>query len=136
MKCPVCKTPDLQPHRVGDVDVDHCPTCRGWWLDSLELERITALNPREIRRADSTAAVSQREAPSPLACPRCGGGQLIRLNSLDRPGTVLDSCTLCYGVWADAGELTRVTRADTLSAILRSFFVRDEGKKKGPLPPT
>lgn len=118
------------------MDVDHCPSCRGWWLDALELERIIELNPREVRHRDSSASRADRDAKSPLPCPHCGGGQLIRLNSLERPGTVLDTCTVCFGVWADAGELTHVTRADTLGALLRSFFHRDEGKKKGPLPPT
>src|SRR5262245_35730879 len=100
MKCPVCQTPELAPHRIGDVGVDHCPTCHGWWLDALELERITALDAREIRRSDPAVSHADRAERSPLPCPHCGGGQLIRLSSLDRPGTVLDSCTVCYGVWA------------------------------------
>jgi Zn-finger nucleic acid-binding protein len=107
------------------VDVDHCPTCRGWWLDALELERITDLPAREIRTSDSGASVPRPTAAGPLPCPRCGGGQLIRLNSLERPGTILDSCTVCYGMWVDAGELAHVAHADTLAAALKSFFKRN-----------
>lgn len=93
-------------------------------MDPLELERITKLDAREIRRSDPSPATAASGTRPPLPCPHCGGGQLIRMKSLDRPGTELDSCTVCYGVWADAGELTHVTGADTLGARLRSIFRR------------
>lgn len=42
MKCPVCKTVDLQLTTREGVEIDYCPTCRGVWLDRGELDKIIA----------------------------------------------------------------------------------------------
>ena len=39
MLCPRDQTPLLRRHRNG-VEIDHCPTCRGVWLDRGELDKI------------------------------------------------------------------------------------------------
>ena len=53
MKCPVC--PDivlLLMNRQG-VEIDHCPQCRGVWLDRGELEKL-------IERAEPTTNFSNQ----------------------------------------------------------------------------
>ncbi len=37
--CPVCTTELLVADRQG-IEIDHCPRCRGVWLDRGELEKI------------------------------------------------------------------------------------------------
>ena len=37
--CPVCTTEMLVAHRQG-IEIDHCPRCRGVWLDRGELEKL------------------------------------------------------------------------------------------------
>lgn len=39
MNCPVCTTPLQAVDRQG-VEIDHCPRCRGVWLDRGELEKL------------------------------------------------------------------------------------------------
>lgn len=39
MPCPVCKTNLTVAERQG-VEIDHCPNCRGIWLDRGELDKI------------------------------------------------------------------------------------------------
>ena len=39
MLCPKCKINLLVSDRQG-VEIDHCPTCRGVWLDRGELDKI------------------------------------------------------------------------------------------------
>jgi Zn-finger nucleic acid-binding protein len=39
MKCPVEGTPLVMSERQG-VEIDHCPHCRGVWLDRGELDKI------------------------------------------------------------------------------------------------
>ena len=39
MKCPSCTTDLVIAERQG-VEIDHCPRCRGVWLDRGELDKI------------------------------------------------------------------------------------------------
>ena len=39
MKCPVCDETLLISSREG-IEIDHCPQCRGVWLDRGELDKI------------------------------------------------------------------------------------------------
>ncbi|HVK11537.1 MAG TPA: zf-TFIIB domain-containing protein [Gemmataceae bacterium] len=39
MQCPVCNTTLLVTNRQG-VEIDHCPRCRGVWLDRGELDKL------------------------------------------------------------------------------------------------
>ena len=40
MKCPVCKTVDLNLAERQGVEIDYWPECRGIWLDRGELDKI------------------------------------------------------------------------------------------------
>ena len=44
MKCPVCKTVDLNLAERQGVEIDYCPECRGIWLDRGELDKIIAVS--------------------------------------------------------------------------------------------
>lgn len=39
MKCPLCTVDLVLAERQG-VEIDHCPQCRGVWLDRGELDKI------------------------------------------------------------------------------------------------
>jgi uncharacterized protein len=39
MNCPVCSTELKIAERLG-IEIDHCPKCRGIWLDRGELDKI------------------------------------------------------------------------------------------------
>jgi Zn-finger nucleic acid-binding protein len=41
MKCPICDI-EMRTSIREEVEVDHCPQCRGVWLDRGELEKIIA----------------------------------------------------------------------------------------------
>lgn len=68
MKCPIDNN-DLQTIDRNGVEIDHCPKCRGVWLDRGELDKIIeraggANQPSsspEPQRATITAAESSRE---------------------------------------------------------------------------
>jgi uncharacterized protein len=40
MLCPNCKTENLITSERQSVQIDHCPRCRGVWLDRGELEKL------------------------------------------------------------------------------------------------
>ena len=64
MKCPVCPDSTLVMSAREGVEIDHCPQCRGVWLDRGELDKIldrTLLDaPRQGRSFDR----DDRWAPS------------------------------------------------------------------------
>jgi Zn-finger nucleic acid-binding protein len=41
MQCPRCQTELLVEHHHG-IEVDHCPTCNGRWLNHDELDKLEA----------------------------------------------------------------------------------------------
>jgi hypothetical protein len=45
MKCPNCDATLVMSERQG-VEVDHCPQCRGVWLDRGELDKIIERSAR------------------------------------------------------------------------------------------
>ena len=40
MKCPNCKENNLVIAERKGIEIDHCPECRGIWLDRGELDKI------------------------------------------------------------------------------------------------
>lgn len=40
MKCPNCKVHTLVIAERKGIEIDHCPECRGIWLDRGELDKI------------------------------------------------------------------------------------------------
>ena len=105
--CPKCISFNLNEERIEDMIIDRCPECHGIWLDALELEKLVEMHPRQLLAQDRHFQPAQDPGPR-LTCPECKGSQLIKLNSRARPGTILDSCTVCFGCWLDAGELAKI----------------------------
>ena len=122
MHCPNCAETELANRTVEGVGIDRCESCGGIWLDMLELERLLEAKPRELIREDRAAAEeATASGGDQRACPSCRGTYLIKLNSLHRPGTIVDSCTVCHGTWLDAGELSRL-HGRGLVGWIRSLF--------------
>ena len=46
MNCPTCKTVTLVMSERQGVEIDHCPQCRGVWLDRGELDKIIERSSR------------------------------------------------------------------------------------------
>jgi len=107
----------------GEVTLDRCPTCSGLWFDATELKRVA--HDKELESLASR--VRAYAEPSPFACPRCGGACVAsHVQEVE-----VDTCTLCHGIWLDAGELDEAKRVvdtarllDGSSVGLRSFLRR------------
>ena len=56
MKCPVCDVTLVISSREG-IEIDHCPQCRGVWLDRGELDKIIE------RAAPAVAGAGARDEP-------------------------------------------------------------------------
>ena len=45
LRCPNCTSEMMLSNKNG-VEIDHCPRCRGVWLDRGELEKLTSMQNR------------------------------------------------------------------------------------------
>lgn len=59
MDCPVCEHTQLIISSREGVEIDHCPQCRGVWLDRGELDKI-------IDRAAPSVVGATAAPPEPL----------------------------------------------------------------------
>ena len=123
--CPKCGG-KFEALTVGVYTVDRCSTCGGLWLDERELERVLAIDHAALK--DQAASVSAAGASSVKKgkCPRCGG-TLIALTDL-RADAVTDSCSVCYGIFLDVGELDAYDHpqlAGRIGQFLRKLLNRD-----------
>lgn len=108
MKCPLCNN-TLQRRDLtqeGFVTVDHCPSCRGCWLEKPELERAHSGVWTNLEDMGVTVA----ETFSDYLCPQCAA-RLISVNPEDHPELQVDRCPSCHGVWLDPGELEKLRDA-------------------------
>jgi uncharacterized protein len=69
MRCPVCLDTELVPHIRDGIEVDHCPRCRGVWLDRGELHKL--LDLAEVRSPESRISSPEPpRVPAPLPVDR------------------------------------------------------------------
>ncbi|MCY4615187.1 MAG: zf-TFIIB domain-containing protein [Chloroflexi bacterium] len=102
MQCPKDGTDLIEEHMHG-IEVDHCGTCNGRWLDHHELDELEATRADEDERR-GTIRFADRE--SELSCPVCGEPMAAfnyRAYDLE-----IDTCRDEHGFWLDAGEEGRV----------------------------
>ena len=102
MQCPRDGT-DLIEERMHGIEVDHCMTCSGRWLDYHELDELEATRADEGERR-GTIRFSERN--SDLRCPVCEEPMAAfnyRAYDLE-----IDTCRDEHGFWLDAGEEGRV----------------------------
>jgi len=103
MKCPRDNTDLVIEHHHG-IEVDHCPSCNGRWLDHHELDRLEATVQSTEAERLATIQYSRRE--SELNCPVCSK-QMTAFN-YRAYDLELDTCDEQHGFWLDAGEDSRV----------------------------
>lgn len=103
MKCPRDDVDLVIEHHHG-IEVDHCPTCNGRWLDHHELDHLEATVPSTEEQRVATIQYAKRE--SELNCPVCSK-QMVSFN-YRAYNLELDTCEDEHGFWLDAGEDGRV----------------------------
>ncbi|MFL6549011.1 MAG: zf-TFIIB domain-containing protein [Povalibacter sp.] len=105
MKCPVCRTPDLQPTMIEEMLPSlGCAVCEGTLL-SLLYYRHWAENHKPATQSQSPSEVSviPEAAQNAVMCPKCSRV----MTKYKLAGTVanrIDLCASCDEVWLDRGE--------------------------------
>ncbi len=125
MICPAC-TKDMIVVEHNRIEIDYCPSCRGVWFDSGELDLLL-----ESMNLDGSKAVHKallnlgetRTEEKKRQCPLCR--DKMRKVTLP-PAVMVDLCPRGEGLWFDGGEVdsllgylakTPSRRADSHAAI-------------------
>jgi len=100
---------------LADVEIDHCVSCGGIWLDRGELELLMDAPEKAGQLLKSfrqdTAATEQ-----PRKCPICRKRMAKILVGQSDPPLRIDQCRRHHGLWFDRGELEDVLRRGRLDA--------------------
>ncbi len=107
--CPGCGEP-LIIFELEGIEIDHCVSCLGTWLDSGELEMLTERAGAEAGRLSQALAEAKSGRKTERRCPRCQ--RRLRLKYLKGSETIeLDECPVGHGMWFDHGEMKRSIEA-------------------------
>jgi len=98
MQCPRDGT-DLIEEHIHGIEVDHCPSCNGRWLDHHQLDQLEATKAEEHERRGT---IRYADRDSELHCPVCDE-QMAAFN-YRAYDLELDTCHNEHGFWLDAGE--------------------------------
>jgi len=131
--CIKCNTA-LERKMMESVEIDSCPGCKGLWLDRGEIRQLSSLcAPEAHEPKDDSAASPYRMSQPPVCktrspldapCPACGG----KLSQANFEDFTVEHCTVCEGIYLDAGELdkamvavnARGNKAATIVALAKS----------------
>lgn len=108
---------------IGDFTVDRCAGCGGMWFDARELGKVLT-SKHGVEKLDIGAVVKSNAAGAlgELHCPR-DKSPLISTTDTTQSHIHMDACTVCGGVFLNAGELQDLSEV-TLKERLRSLFKR------------
>ena len=97
---------------LHEVEIDHCLTCGGIWLDAGELELL--LDRSEEREALFNSLEAEKTAKEvKRRCPICWKKMSKVSCGKDRK-ILIDRCRNNDGIWFDRGELREVLEAGSL----------------------
>ena len=119
LTCVKC-TSVLDKARVGDVEVDLCPSCGGLWLDHGEIERLGRGKPEDLTRLRTALTGTAQPDPASdttTSCPACPGA----LKEVDLGPVHIEYCNKCHGIFLDRGELdeaVKVVAGTTVRQVL------------------
>ena len=115
LTCVKC-TSVLDKARVGDVEVDLCPSCGGLWLDHGEIERIgrgKQADMDQLRKALTGSTAPDPASDTTTSCPACPG----QLKEVDLGPVHIEYCGKCHGIFLDKGELDAAVTAVAGSTV-------------------
>jgi Zn-finger nucleic acid-binding protein len=132
MDCPMCHSAMITLE-LADVEIDHCTSCGGIWLDSGELEILLG-DAAQAKRVLNSFQPSSSATELPRMCPICDKKMAKVVVGRSDPPLVIDKCIRGDGLWFDRGELQAiVTRADLdegnrIQRLLADIFGKDREK--------
>lgn len=107
MDCPLCREAMIVLE-LDEVEIDHCISCGGIWLDAGELELLLE-NSDEKDSLLSFFKVAKNTKERPRKCPICLRRMEKVLCGTDKE-ILIDKCRRNDGIWFDTGELEEIIK--------------------------
>lgn len=125
MKCPKCNH-DMEKVCYEKIEIDRCRKCKGIWFDMLEHEDLKKISGSESIDTGSAELGKKHDKQNGIVCPACNQ-PLINMVVSAQPHISYEACTICYGVYFDAGEFTDF-REETFAESWKSIFGKSQHK--------
>ena len=122
MNCPKCSA-SMEKVQYESIEVDRCTDCRGIWFDMLEQEHLKALEGSEEIDIGDPEVGKQSNIIDHITCPVCDT-RMIRMVDGQQPHIWFESCTVCYGVFFDAGEF-RDYKQENILDFFKDLFSQE-----------
>jgi Zn-finger nucleic acid-binding protein len=108
MKCPVCKTEELDFSSLeNNLIARHCDKCGGNWIPSFEYWKWREQHKNEVMATSAEQHIPPNPAPSSALiaklCPECNK-ILIKYRVSHWTHFSIDKCGNCGGIWFDKDE--------------------------------
>lgn len=111
MDCPVCKDP-MVVLELEAVEIDHCISCSGIWLDAGELELLLDSTAKKDEILSSFRIFKQTKEKKRV-CPICLK-KMEKVSCVRDEEVLIDRCEKGDGIWFDKGELREIIRKASL----------------------
>jgi Zn-finger nucleic acid-binding protein len=121
--CPRCNLP-MSTETHGDIVMEHCDRCGGWWMDPDDLKAILDSIKLPVEGSTVRTGIDLTGVREDAPCPRCAV-PMEPFNYAGDSGVLLDRCRRCGGLWLDGGDLERV-----LNVVLASEQNLDHDVKR------
>jgi Zn-finger nucleic acid-binding protein len=105
MKCPHCKTTELQPTMIEEyLPAMGCGTCHGSLLSLLYYRHWAETRKAPAAVAEgAAAALETTDTTTAVTCPKCER-VMAKYKITGRVSNRLDVCSTCDEAWLDGGE--------------------------------
>ena len=122
MNCPKCGAA-FEVVEYASIKVRRCTTCAGIWFDMLQHEDLKHIEGAESIDIGDAALAEKFNPVRRIHCPACRS-KMIAMVDREQPHIWYEACTVCYGVFFDAGEFRDYTEK-TVFDFFRDLFARE-----------
>lgn len=119
MNCPKCSAP-MAEDKFKDYSFHRCTGCAGLWLEMGELTAFRHMDGAEAIDTGNPEVGHKMNATDHIKCPACTT-PMIRMVDNHHPHIWYEGCTVCYGVFLDAGELKEL-KSESPIGWLKDWF--------------
>lgn len=122
MNCPKCKS-GMEKVNYQDITVDRCTNCEGIWFDMLEQEKLKEMNGSEAIDIGDPDTGEKFNKIEDINCPKCTT-KMIKMVDAKQHHIWFEKCTICYGVFFDAGEFKDYKEENILD-FFKDLFTKE-----------